>query len=93
MSCTTRFLGVQWEHHHWRRQVSGTEVVVAQESDMWARPVYREYVRCDKRDVCETCGKVRREVSCICDVERGEACKLRRAWVAESRQPDARPVA
>jgi hypothetical protein len=52
---------------------------------MWAQVVDREYVRCDKHDVCEVCGKIRREVSCICDMERGERCKLLRAS-GESRQ-------
>jgi hypothetical protein len=52
---------------------------------MWAQVVDREYMRCDKHDVCEVCGKVRREVSCICDMERGERCRLRRASLGESR--------
>ena len=56
---------------------------------MWARVVYRDYVRCDKHDVCDVCGEVRRERSCICDMERGECCQLRQAWMAESRQARA----
>jgi hypothetical protein len=53
---------------------------------MWARVVYRDYVRCDKQDICQVCGATRRKVSCFCDIERAERCTLRRAWIAESRQ-------
>jgi hypothetical protein len=51
---------------------------------MWARVVEREYVRCDKQYVCTACGKIGREVSCICDMPRAELCKLRCDWIAES---------
>jgi hypothetical protein len=89
MSCTKHFLNFQWEHHSWRRRVSSSEIVRGQETNMWARVMDRDYMRCDKQDVCEVCGKVRREVSCICDMERGERCKLRRASLAESREATA----
>lgn len=84
MSCTRRFLNFRWDHHSWRRRVTFSEIVTGQETNMWARVVERDYVRCDKHDVCEECGKVRHEVSCICDMERGERCAIRRAWIAES---------
>jgi len=84
MSCTKHVLGFQWEHHSWRRRVSSFEIVTGPGSNMWARAVYQEYMRCDKEDVCEECGKIRRQVSCICDMERGERCKLRCASLAEA---------
>lgn len=90
MSCTKRFLGLQWEHHRWRKRVTTAEVVRVEELDMWARPVERDYTRCDKAEICEDCGTVRHEVSCICDMERGDACRLRREWEAESSQVSAR---
>ena len=85
MSCTRHFLNFQWEHHSWRRRVSSSETLTAPETNMWARVVYRDYVRCDKQDVCEVCGKTRREVSCMCDMERAERCTLRDACIAASR--------
>ena len=41
MSCTKRFANIQWEHHHWRRRVTGFENMTDEEPDMWARPVHR----------------------------------------------------
>jgi hypothetical protein len=84
MSCTKRFLGFQWERHSWRRRVTSFETLTLLEPDMWARDVYRDYVRCDKEDVCEVCGKVRRRASCVCDTERAEVCQLRGACIAET---------
>lgn len=76
MSCTKHFLNLHWEHHDWRPRVTGFETLTHLETDMWARDVYRDHVRCDKQQVCTTCGKVRREVSCLCDVHRAERCPL-----------------
>lgn len=84
MGCTTHLLGLQWEHHRWRKRVTGFETITAEEPDMWARTVVRDYTRCDKEDVCDDCGAVRHAVSCVCDIERGEACKLRKEFIAES---------
>ena len=86
MNCTKSFLTFQWEHHRWRPRVTSFEILQLQEPDMWARPVYRDYVRCDKQQVCEGCGKVRREVSCSCDIARAKQCPVLRAWLAESGQ-------
>lgn len=86
MSCTKHFLNFTWEHHSWRPRVTSSEILTCQETDMWARDVDREYVRCDKQDVCEVCGKTRPEVNCLCDMARGEQCAIRRAWIAESGQ-------
>ena len=84
MSCTKHFLNFKWEHHSWRRRVTSFETLTFKEPDMWARDVYRDYVRCDKEDVCEECGKIRHEVSCLCDMARAERCALRRECIAES---------
>lgn len=74
MSCTKRLAGIHWEHHHWRPRVTAVEIMTSEEPDMWARPVFRDYVRCDKEQVCDSCGAVRRQVSCMCDRTKGERC-------------------
>ena len=89
MSCTRHFLNVRWPHHSWRRRVSAAEILTGTESNMWARDVVHEYVRCDKQDVCDVCGATRRKVSCVCDLTRGEQCTLLREWMAESGQTPA----
>ena len=76
MTCTKRFANIQWEHHHWRRHVTGFDTMTAEEPDMWARPVYRDYVRCDKEEICDACGAVRHETSCMCDLGKAEQCRL-----------------
>ena len=80
MSCTKQILGVQWEHHNWQRRVSGFELREGQETNMWGRPVTRNFVRCDVEEVCATCGAVRHPASCTCDIERGEACPPLVEW-------------
>ena len=82
MSCTTRFFGVPMGRHHWRHEVTYAEIMTAVEPDMWARPVHRDYVRCDKRDVCDVCGEVRKDVSCTCDPARGDRCGIRLEYLA-----------
>lgn len=77
MPCTRQFLNFTWTHHHWRPRVTAAEIMTVEEPDMWARPVQRDYVRCDKAEVCEECGAVRHEVSCMCDMARGEKCAIR----------------
>ncbi|MDH4064550.1 MAG: hypothetical protein OEW19_09125 [Acidobacteriota bacterium] len=89
MGCTKHFMKVVWEHHAWHPRVSSSEILTSQETNMWARVVYRDYVRCDKQDVCSVCGTVRRQESCMCDMERAERCALRSAWMAESSRPTA----
>jgi hypothetical protein len=76
MGCARQFFGISWEHHAWRKRVTGYEILRALEPDMWARPVPRDFVRCDKEDVCSECGKVRHRFSCHCDLARGERCPL-----------------
>lgn len=80
MSCTRQFAGLGWSHHHWRRRVTGFEIREGQETNMWARPVYRDFVRCDTEEVCTECGAVRRQASCTCDIERGERCPRLLEW-------------
>jgi hypothetical protein len=55
---------------------------------MWARDVFRDYVRCDKEQVCEVCGKVQRRLNCACDMARAERCEILRDWKARSGQPE-----
>jgi hypothetical protein len=86
MSCTRHFLSFQWEHHSWRQRVSLAENVPSRETNMWGRPVNRENVRCHKLDVCEACGRTRRNEDCICDPAQAERCTIRRAWVNDSHQ-------
>jgi hypothetical protein len=87
MSCTRHLLNLEWEHHTWRPRVTSFETITRLEPDMWARDVWRDYVRCDKEQVCTECGTVRRAVSCLCDVKRAERCQLRQAYIDEARQP------
>lgn len=84
MSCTTRFLGIPMGRHHWRKEVTHAEIITAVEPDLWARVVERDHVRCDKREVCDVCGAVRREVSCLCDPARGQNCAIRIDYLAKS---------
>ena len=86
MICTKHFLGLQWEHHAWRRRVTATNTVTVLEPDMWARDASRDYVRCEKEDVCEVCGETRRKARCVCDPARAESCRLRLECIAD-RQP------
>ena len=84
MSCTTRFLGVPLGRHRWHKEVTHAEIMTAQEPDMWGRTVFRDHVRCDKRQVCEVCGEVRREVSCLCEPSRGDQCAIRLEYLAKT---------
>jgi len=84
MDCTTRFLGIPLGRHRWHREVTHAEILTAQEPDMWARTVYRDYVRCDKREVCEVCGEIRRDVSCLCEPSKGDHCAIRVEYLAKS---------
>lgn len=85
MDCTKHFLNFHWEHHVWRRRVSAAERMWSSETDMWGRPVTGDYVRCVTEYVCDVCGKVRTDGFCHCDVARGDACAIRRAFLDGSR--------
>lgn len=80
MGCTSRFLNFGWEHHHWRPRVSSAETLATHDTNMWGRVVHGKYVRCDKQEVCEECGRTREAMSCICDTSYAEHCGLLRAW-------------
>lgn len=84
MSCTKHVLNWQWQHHAWRPRVTSSEILTSQETNMWTRVVYRDYVRCDKAWVCANCGTVGRQESCQCDMQAGDACALRLQWMAEA---------
>ncbi len=77
MSCTKHFLNLEWGHHTWRPRVTSTVDVPTQDTNMWGRTVYSHYVRCQKEDVCEVCGEVRRDRNCMCDTAEGETCAVR----------------
>lgn len=79
-SCTKSFLGLQWGRHDWRRRVVGFEIRQGVETNMWAREVERDFVRCDAEEVCAKCGAVRHQASCTCDIERGDTCPALVEW-------------
>lgn len=83
MSCTTRVLGIPFGRHQWHKEVTHAEILTAQEPDMWARTVFRDYVRCDKRQVCTVCGEVRGAVSCLCEPEQADRCAIRIEYFAK----------
>ncbi|MBI4886200.1 MAG: hypothetical protein HY824_03825 [Acidobacteria bacterium] len=89
MGCAKHFLNFQWEHHRWRKRVTGAEKQPAPETNMWGRVVHSTYVRCHKEDVCEVCGTTRRDMNCICDTAYGEHCAIRRAWLDQAEHPPA----
>jgi hypothetical protein len=87
MSCTKHFLTFHWEQHSWRPRVTAWETLTdCPETDMWTRTVYRDYVRCDKQEVCEVCGKTRHDVSCLCDPAKAERCTLLNECIAQARR-------
>jgi hypothetical protein len=85
MGCTRHFLNLQWEHHSWRRRVSLAENVPSLETNMWGRPVNRENVRCQKEEVCQVCGKIRRHEGCFCEPAQAERCAIRLDWINDPR--------
>lgn len=87
MNCTRHFLNFQWEHHSWRRHVSSAENVATHETNMWGRVVHGHSVRCHTQYVCETCGKTREDISCLCDTAQADACAIRLAWVDSQQAP------
>ena len=86
MKCTTRFLGLQWDHHTWRRRVWSTETISSTVADMWGRPVTERHVVCHTEQVCDRCGAVRDTGACICDTEKGAVCAIRLARLDASRR-------
>jgi threonine dehydratase len=84
MSCTKRFMNVDWPRHQWRQRVTSADILTAEEPDMWGRSVFRDYIRCDKQEVCEGCGKVRHQKSCLCEPATAARCEIYLSWRAES---------
>ena len=77
MKCTTRVLGMTWNHHAWRRRVTSTETIPAIVTDMWGRDIAVEHVSCRTEEVCVSCGATRDTGYCFCDPARGGACPVR----------------
>jgi hypothetical protein len=76
MSCEKRFLNLQFERHSWRPRVLAFETLTFVETDVWARDVYRDYVRCDKQSICAVCGSANEVVTCLCDAQTAQQCRL-----------------
>lgn len=86
MDCSTRFLGLPLGRHRWHKEVTHAEIMTAEEPDMWGRTAFRDHVHCSKREVCDVCGAVRRDVSCHCDPARGDCCGIRLEYLAKTPQ-------
>lgn len=84
MGCQKHFLNFAWEHHDWHPHVSASEVLTIEETNIWGRVVDEHYVRCDKQNVCEICGRTGAQSSCFCDTAVAARCRLRNAWAAGS---------
>lgn len=84
MACTKHLLNVAWEHHAWRRRVTSTDTVPTRLTDMWGRVVTDNFVRCETQDVCDACGTIRRNATCLCDPARADACPSRLSWLDAS---------
>ena len=82
MSCSKHFLGLNWKHHEWERQVTRAESFEEHVSDMWGRPFDVDHVLCHTQFVCSDCGKVVDGSECTCEPERGERCRIRREFLA-----------
>lgn len=75
--------------HRWRARVSTAQTITAIENDMWARPVYRDYVHCEKHEQCDVCGATRRHRSCMCEVAKADECAIYLNWRERSNEPPA----
>jgi hypothetical protein len=84
MSCTKHILNLSWEQHAWHRLVTSTDTVPTRLTDMWGRVFSTDYVRCQTQEVCEACGAVRNNASCVCDTPTAEACAIRRTCLDAS---------
>ena len=86
MSCIKHFLGFQWERHVWDRRVTRAENRSLPRRDMWGRAIGLEQALCHTQYVCRACGAVRDEGECFCEQAEADACAVRLAWLAESRE-------
>ena len=79
-------LPVGGEHHSWNRRVTHTEYRTARGTDMWGRTIPVDEVICHTQYVCQTCGAVKAEGECACDVEKGELCPPRLKLLEQERE-------
>ena len=77
MTCTTRLLGIRFEHHDWHRSFVGTDTGTFVENDMWGRRTNCDHVVCHTRMVCSRCGAVSEPAECICDKTKADQCAFR----------------
>ena len=77
MACTTRLLGIRFDHHDWHRSFVGTETGTFAEHDMWGRQTNVDHVVCHTRMVCKRCGAIGAPVECICDKSKADQCAFR----------------
>ena len=85
MSCTTRFLNTEWQHHAWRRHVTDEETLPGQVTNMWGRRVDVDRVRCHTVEVCDECGAVRDTGDCLCDPAEANGCAIRLEHLGRAR--------
>ena len=83
MACQSDQLPVSFPHHVWRTEVTSTDYIQDQNTNMWGRTVFDEHVICHKHEVCERCGATRNERDCICDDEVGHQCAIRLTMLRE----------
>lgn len=84
MGCTIHVLNLEWPHHNWKREVTHTDTLTFNETDMWGRQYRADHVWCHARLVCQDCGAVKDDGDCGCDAEEGARCKVRLAHLRET---------
>lgn len=77
MTPTRGLLNAPWHHHSWHSQVTSTEHLADEATNMWGRVVSGEHVICHKQVICSECGEVRGESDCLCDLAEAERCRIR----------------
>ena len=82
MSCSKHFLGLNWNHHNWERQVTRTGWLEGRVTDMWGRACDVRNVHCHTQYVCSDCGDVVDGGECTCEAQRGERCPARLEFLA-----------
>lgn len=83
MACSRHLAMVDWEQHQWQRRVTATEHRWQSDTNMWGQPIFNTHVACHTEYVCQQCGAVRDEGTCICDEEEGARCPARVALLNE----------
>ena len=87
MSCTKHFLNLEWPHHNWKREVTHTEALSFNETDMWGRRYGADHVRCHARRVGQDGGAVKDDGDCGCEPEEGARCRARLAHIEVNETP------